>query len=443
MSSDHHNAQPKIGAGNPGGEHTVLLGDRQVWGGEEPFGLSRRDRRQHTYCVGKTGTGKTTLLRNLILQDIYAGEGVTVIDPHGDLAEELLDYIPRWRTDHLVYFNPADHEYPVALNLLQPGPTERQHLIASGLVGCFKSIWRDSWGPRLEYLLFACVAALLDCPNTSLLGVPRMLTDSRYRLWVIEQCQDPVVKAFWQEEFAGYDRRFLSEVISPVQNKVGQLLMAAPVRNILGQVKSKIDLRFVLDNRRILIANLAKGRLGEDKANLLGAVLVAQLQLAALQRASVPEGRRVDHYCYVDEFHNFTTDSFATILSEARKYRLCLHLSHQFTAQLQPSIRDAVFGNVANLISFRVGESDAAILEREIGGGYRARHFTELSNHHVCCKVLEAGAHDEPFLARTHPPLFEPHDRRQNLIRRSRERFATPRAVVEERIERWMRRKEW
>jgi hypothetical protein len=424
-------------------DHHVHIGERQGWGGQTPFGLSRADRRHHTYVLGKTGTGKTTMLRNLILQDIEAGEGVAVIDPHGDLAHDLLDHIPPWRTDHVVYFNPADQEHPIALNLIQGVPVvapEGRHVVASGLVSAFKSIWRDSWGPRLEYILYACVAALLECPNTSILGIPRMLVDDRYRGWVLKQVKDPAVRSFWLSEFAGYDRRFLAEVISPIQNKVGQLLMSPPVRNILGQVRSKIDVRFMMDSGRILIADLSKGRLGEDKANLLGAILVTQFQLAAMARASAPEEGRRDFHLYIDEFHNFSTDSFASILSEARKYRLCLILSHQYTDQLRPEIRKAVLGNVGTLIAFRVGETDAEILEREYGHSYSARHFTELNNHEVCVKLLADGENLEPFVGRTLPPQGTRHGRRENLIRRSRERFATPRHVVEDKIRRWMER---
>lgn len=417
----------------------VTLGDRHAWDAWVPFVLGTDDRRRHVYAVGKTGTGKTTLLRNLILQDILAGNGVGVIDPHGDLAEDLLDHIPPSRADDLVYFNPTDHDYPVGLNLLRPGCTpDRRHLICSGIVGSFKSIWRDSWGPRLEYLLYAAVAALSECQNVSLLGVPRLLVDARYRHWVLDQVTDPVVRAFWLGEFAGYDKRFLSEVIAPVQNKVGQLLMAAPVRNVLGQVKSKIDARFLMDDGRILIANLSKGRLGADKANLLGALLVTEFQLASMARADVREDARRDFYLYVDEFYHFTTDSFASILSEARKYRLCLTLSHQYTAQLSPEVRDAVFGNAGTLVSFRVGAADAAVLAREFGGEYDARLFTQLSNREVCVHPVTGGESRQPFLATIHPPLSPGRGRRDKLIDRSRQKYATPRPAVENKIRRWM-----
>ena len=249
------------------------VGTRNVWGGDEPFGLEPADRRHHLYCIGKTGTGKTTLLRNLILQDIYAGAGVGVIDPHGDLCHDLLDHIPPSRTDDVVYFNPADLEYPVGFNLMQNVPPERRHRIASGIVGAMKNIWRDSWGSRMEYILYAAVAALLDCQNTSILGIQRMLVDRWYRRWVVKQVKDHVVRSFWINEFERYDSRFMQEAIAPIQNKVGQLLMSPPIRNVLGQVKRKVDPRFMMDKGRIFIANLSKGLLGEDKANLLGSLL--------------------------------------------------------------------------------------------------------------------------------------------------------------------------
>jgi hypothetical protein len=417
----------------------INIGMRHAWGGDKPFGLLRADRRQHLYAIGQTGTGKSTLLRNLIVQDLEAGEGVAVIDPHGDLAEEILDYIPPWRTDHVVYFDATDAEHSVGLNLLARVPERDRHLVASGIVGAFKSIWRDSWGPRLEYFLYACVAALLDCENVSLLGVQRMLVDERYRDWVIRQVKDPSVRSFWLSEFASYDNRFLSEVLSPVRNKVGQLLMAPPMRHVLGQVSSTFDPRFMMDRGRILIANLSKGRLGADKSNLLGAILVTQFQLAAMSRADTPEDRRPDFYLYVDEFHNFATDSFASILSEARKYRLCLTLAHQYIDQVSEPIRDAVFGNVGSLVSFRVGERDAEDLARLIGE-YRPETLSSLGNHEVCARVLNGGNHGAPFLGVTCPPEGKRYGRKDNVMARARERYAVPRRAVEGKIGRWIER---
>jgi Type IV secretion-system coupling protein DNA-binding domain len=416
----------------------VFIGERNIWGETKSFGLTRPDRRHHMYCLGKTGSGKTTLLRNLILQDIEAGEGVGVIDPHGDLSEDLLDHIPPSRTDDVVYFNPADTDYPIGFNLLRTVPKDVRHLVASGFVSALKSIWRDSWGPRLEYILYAAAAALLDCENASVLGIQRMLADEHYRAWVVKQVKDPIVRSFWRDEFDRYDRRFLTEAIAPIQNKVGQLLMAPPIRNVFGQIKTKIDPAFMMDDRRIFIANLSKGKLGPDKAGLIGAVLVTQFQLAAMARAGVPEDKREDFYLYIDELHNFSTDSFASLLSESRKYRLCLTLSHQYSAQLREEVRDAVFGNVGTVISFRVGEADGHVLQREFGENYPARHFTELGNFEVCVKLLADGQHNYPFTGKTFSPFAQRYGRRENIIRRSREKYATPRLLVEDRIDRWM-----
>jgi hypothetical protein len=418
----------------------IVIGEREHWGQKLPFALSHRDRRHHLYAIGKSGAGKTTLLRNLILQDIEAGHGVAIIDPHGDLANELLDCIPRRRIEDVAYFNPADMEYPVGFNLLGQTPPEDRHLVASGIVSVFKSIWHDSWGPRLEYILYASVAALLDCENVSLLGVQRMLSDGRYRSWVVKQIKDPMVRSFWENEFENYDKKFMLEAIAPIQNKVGQLLMSPHVRNILGQVKSRIDARFMMDNGRIFIADVSKGKLGADKSNLLGALLVTQFQLAAMSRSDVPEHERKDFFLYVDEFQSFASDSFISILSEARKYRLCLTLSHQYVDQVRPEIRDAVFGNVGSIVAFRIGHRDAKQLELAFGETYRASQLTSLGNHEVCAKLLADGQDCEPFLGKTLPPLGERHGRRETIIRRSREKYARPRKMVENRIRRWLER---
>ena len=420
-------------------DEITYIGDRNVWGGEKPFGISPVDRRQHLYVIGKTGTGKTTLLRNLICQDLERGHGVALIDPHGDLAEEILDCIPSWRADDVLYFNPADTDFPVGFNLVRSSIASRKYLEASAVVGAFKHIWRDSWGPRLEYILYAGVAALMECENVSLLSLPRMLTEVRYRRWVLKQVRDPVVRTFWEREFAGFDKRLLAEIISPIQNKVGQLLMAAPLRNVFGQGRSRIDPRFIMDDRRIFIANLSKGRLGEDKSNLLGSLLVSKFQTGAMERADVPEVRRTDFFLYIDEFPNFSTDSFAGILSEARKYRLNLILGHQYIEQMSQKVREAVFGNVGSIVSFRLGLNDARVLANEFGSRYSAEHFTELANYEVRVKLLEHGEYGEPFLARTTPPAISSHGHARNLIKHSRERFASRRDLVESKIRRWLR----
>jgi len=420
-------------------EHHVHVGVRRVWGGEQPFGLLHADRRYHAYVIGKTGSGKTSLLRNMLTQDIVAGHGVGILDPHGDLAEELLDHIPPSRTDDVVYFNPADLAFPIAFNPLANIPPDSRDLAASGMVSAFKGIWRESWGPRLEYILYNSIAALCHCQNVTLLGIQRMLSDETYRRWVVKQVSDPALHAFWTREFASYDKRFLSEVISPILNKVGQLLMAPVIRNILGQVRSRIDFRFMMDDRRIFIANLSKGRIGPDKSNLLGSLLVTQFQLAAMSRADIPEDERKDFFLVVDEYTNFCTDSFMSILSEARKFRLSLALSGQYLAQASKPIRDAVLGNVGTIMSFRVSESDAQVIARELGGEFQASHISGLANYEMCVRMMENSVSLIPFTARTLPPINLNYGRHENTIKRSRQKYANRRAVVEDKIRRWMR----
>ncbi|MBI5771956.1 MAG: type IV secretion system DNA-binding domain-containing protein [Verrucomicrobia bacterium] len=415
----------------------IHFGQRHSYGADVPFGLGVADARRHTYILGQTGSGKTTLLKSILLQLIAAGQGVALLDPHGDLAEELLDHFPPARADDLVYFDPADADFPVGFNPLANVPPAERPLVTAGLISAFKSIWRDSWGPRLEYILAHTLAALLEAQNTSLLGVNRMLSDEGYRAWIVRQVRDPFVRAFWTDEFARYDPRFLREAIAPIQNKLGQLLLSPLLRNILGQVGPKVDLRFMMDHRRVLIANLGKGRLGAEPANLLGALLAAQFQHAAMTRANRPEAERCDFNLVIDEFHNFTTDSLATALAEARKYRLSLTLAHQYLDQLTPETRSAVFGNVGTLVAFRVGFSDARVLAEEFGGAFAPQQFADLDRFEILVRTLRDGTPWEPFRGRTGLPALAPHARRETLRRRSREKYARPRALVEARLGRW------
>lgn len=416
----------------------IIIGEREVWGATVPFGISAADQRQHIYIIGKTGSGKSTLLRNLIIQHINQGHGVGLIDPHGDLAEELLNHIPPRRADHLVYFNPGDLDFPIGLNVLANVAPDARHLVASGVVSAFKGIWRDSWGPRLEYILYNAVSALLDCRNATLLGVSQMLTDDAFRAKGIRQIKDPFIRAFWADEYANYDERFKREAIAPIQNKIGQFLMNPVVRNILGQVKSKVSIPFIMDEGRIFIANLSKGHLGHEKANLLGSLLTTQFQLAAMARSDRPEEERRDFYLFIDEFQNFSTDAFASILAEARKYRSCLILSHQYIDQLPLPIRQAVFGNVGTLISFRIGNTDAEVMEKEFGNTFPASFLSDLDRYEAVVKLLVDGTNREPFRAKMLPPLGSRVGRRDKLIATSRLRFAVPRRVIEDKLNRWM-----
>jgi len=404
-----------------------------------PFGIKRDDRRRHMYIIGKTGMGKTTLLENLIISDIINGEGCCYIDPHGDTAEKILDFIPSNRINDVVYLNPADTSFPIAFNIMEAVEETHKHLIASGIVSVFKKQFAESWGPRLEYILRNTIMALLDYPGSTLLGVMRILVEKDYRDKVVEKIKDPVVRSFWVNEFTKWNDRVLQEVISPIQNKVGQFLSNFLIRNIVGQVKSTIDLREIMDSQKILILNLAKGRIGEDTMQLLGSMIVTKLYMAAMSRVEIPESERKDFYLYVDEFQNFATDSFSNILSEARKYRLNLVVAHQYIEQLPEEVSAAVFGNVGTLICFRTGAADAEKLVLEFTPFFTEEDLVNLPAFAVYLKLMIDGVSSDPFSADTLPPLFGDYrtDSREKVIQVSRERYANSRANVEDKINRW------
>jgi len=423
-------------------DHTpIAIGTRTYWVSDEPklVLLAPEDRAQHLYVVGKTGLGKSTLLRNLILQDLYAGRGVGLLDPHGDLAREVLDAIPKERTNEVLYFNPGDLARPVGLNLLPRVPPDARHLVVSGVLSAFRGIWGSSWGPRLEYILGHALAALLDHGGLTILALPQLLSNDAFRERVAAKISDPVVRAFWREEYAGYERRFRLEAIAPLQNKVGRLLANAPLRNILGQVRSRFDAGFLMDRGRIMIADLAKGVVGEDHARLLGALLLSQFQWAAMRRSGNPEAPRTPFYLYIDEFQSFATEALTSILAEARKYGLALILAHQYLDQLTDEIRQSVFGNAGNLIAFRVGQADARLLEDELGGDVKMGNLVSLGKYEFYARLLDQGRMREPFRGRTLPPIQgTASGRRAAVIRRSRERYGRPREEVEARISRWL-----
>ena len=407
------------------------------------FGIKTDDRRRHMYMLGKSGTGKSTMLENMIIQDIKAGRGVAVIDPHGDLVEKVVHFIPPERINDTIYFNPNDFDYPIAFNVMEQVDAANRGLVASGLLGVFKKLWADSWGPRLEYILRNAILALMEYPGSTLLGIMRLFVDTDFRKRVIGTITDPVVKAFWEVEYAKYSQQFAVEAVAPIQNKVGQFLSMALVRNIVGQVRSTIDLRKIMDEQKILLVNLSKGRIGEDASALLGAMLITKLQLAAMSRVSIAEQERSDFYLYVDELQNFVTESFANILSEARKYRLCLTLAHQYVGQLTPggstTIRDAVFGNVGTLAVFRVGAEDAKFLETEFEPTFLPQDLVNLPNFHVYLKLMIDGITSQPFSATTLPPFNKVAGTEilDKVVKVTRERYATRREVVEEKIMSW------
>lgn len=406
---------------------------------EQIFGIKTDDRRRHMYVIGKTGMGKTNLIQNMAIQDIRNGKGVAIVDPHGEFAEECLKAVPSDRINDVIYFNPADMEFPIALNMMEKVKPDQRHLVASGLVGVFKKIWAGSWGPRLEYLLRNAILALLEYPNSTLLGVTRLLIDKEYRVKVMTKVTDPVVKSFWVDEFSKYQDRLMAEAIAPIQNKVGQFLSSSLIRNIVGQTKSSFSFREVMDNQKILIMNLSKGRIGEDNSALLGAMMITKIQLATMGRVDIPEKERKDFYLYVDEFQNFATESFANILSEARKYRLNLILAHQYISQLDEKVQGAVFGNVGTLITFRVGFLDAEILEKEFKPTFTAIDLVNLAKYNIYLKLMVDGVATSPFSATTLPPVEIETTKKnmEKIIRNTRDRYGSTKSEVEEKISRW------
>jgi len=403
------------------------------------FGIKTDDRRRHMYLIGKTGMGKSTILENMIVEDIRAGRGVAVVDPHGDLAEKIMQFIPPERVNDVIYFNPADIEYPIAFNVIEQVEPHLRHLVASGLIGVFQKLWADSWGPRLEYILRNSILAVLDYPSSTLLAVTRMFADKKFRKSVIEQIQDPVVRSFWVNEFASYADKFASEAVSPIQNKVGQFLSSSLMRNIVGQVKSSINIREIMDGQKILVMNLSKGRIGEDNSALLGAMMITKIQLAAMSRVDIPEKDRKDFYLYIDEFQNFTTDSFTNILSEARKYHLNLIMAHQYIEQLGETVEAAVFGNIGTLIAFRIGAADAEKLVKEFEPVFTEEDLVNLPKYEFYLKLMIDGITSNPFSARGLAPLTEAEKTGilDKVIQVSRERYAQRREAVEEEIRRW------
>jgi len=402
------------------------------------FGIKLDDRRRHFYAVGKTGMGKTSMIQNMAIQDIQQGRGMGFIDPHGEAAEELLDFVPSNRINDVVYINPADLDYPIAFNVMEKVSLEHRHLVAAGLMGVFKKIWPDVWSARMEYILNNTILALLEYPGSTLLGVNRMLSDSDFRKKVVKKVTDPVIKSFWVNEFAKYSQRYETEATAAIQNKVGQFISIPLIRNSIGQVNSSINMREIMDKRKILIMNLSKGKIGEDNSTLLGALLITKVQLAAMSRVDIPEKERQDFFLYVDEFQNFATESFVNVLSEARKYRLSLILAHQYITQMEETVRDAVFGNVGTLVSFRVGAADAEFLEKEFQPEFFAQDIVNLAKYNIYLKLMIDGLAGRPFSARTLPPFSPPKiSNKEKIIKVSRERYGTPRQKVEESITKW------
>ncbi|MEK7114128.1 MAG: type IV secretion system DNA-binding domain-containing protein [Patescibacteria group bacterium] len=403
-----------------------------------PFGIKSKDRDRHMYVIGKTGMGKSTLLENMAIQDLRNGEGFAFIDPHGGTVDRLLDYIPENRIKDVVYFAPFDLEHPIAFNVMEDVGYDKRHLVVSGLMATFKKIWEDAWSARMEYILTNTLLALLEYPDATLLGVNRMYTDKEYRKKVVENVRDPVVKDFWTKEYAIYTDRYTQEATPAIQNKVGQFTGNPLIRNIIGQPKSSFDIRTMMDEKKIIIINLSKGLIGETNMRLLGSMLTTRIFLAAMSRANLPAPeleKLPSFYFYVDEFQNFANETFAEILSEARKYKLNLVIAHQYIEQMEEEVRDAVFGNVGTTVVFRVGPFDAEVLETIFMPRFTKEDLVGLDRRQVYLSLMIDGVGSAPFSAVTIPPIEAPPvSYREQVIKASQTQFTAERAGIEKSI---------
>ena len=405
------------------------------------FGIKDEDRSRHVYVIGKTGMGKSTLLENMAIQDMQNGHGIAFMDPHGATADKLLDYVPPERVKDVIYFAPFDLDHPISFNVMEDVGKDHRHLVANGLMSAFKKIWVDAWSARMEYILNNTLLALLEYPDSTLLGINRMLSDKDYRKKVVDNISDPSVRSFWVDEFAKYTERFAAEATPAIQNKVGQFTSNPLIRNIIGQPKSSLDFRRLMDDKKILIINLSKGQMGEGNANLIGSMLITKLYLTAMSRANISgaELRTLPpFYFFVDEFQSFANESFANILSEARKYKLSLTIAHQYIEQMAEEVRAAVFGNVGSIITFRVGPFDAEVLEKIFFPTFTKEDIVNLGFAQVYLTLMIDGVGSPPFSAITLPPFpLLQESRRNEIVEHSRRTYAKPRAAVEQEIIKW------
>lgn len=405
-------------------------------GQQRRFGIKKDDRRRHMYVLGKSGVGKSKILEILAVEDIKRGEGVGIVDPHGELIHDVLKQIPEHRIKDVVYINPADKDFPVGFNPMKATPDLREG-VASGFVSVFKKQFGYSWGPRLEYLMRYAILALTYYPDTTMLDVVKILTDKDFRKKVLTYVEDPVVKTFWLKEFSTYNDKFATEAVAPILNKVGQFTASPTIRNIIGQTKETFDFEEAMNTQKIILVDLASGKIGEDNSELLGSLMITKMQLAAMARAKIKPEERKDFFLYVDEFQNFATEAFAKILSEARKYRLSLALANQFVAQMDETVRDAVFGNVGTLIAFRVGATDASFLEKEFSPTFEKDDLIGLDNQHMYLNMLIDGVASNSFSAKSIFVKEGTEGNVEKIIAHSREKYSRPRAEIEEQIKKW------
>lgn len=434
---------PRVTATDATGDITTL-GAATFRGHRTTFGIKVEDRMRHVYIIGKTGMGKSTLLENMIYSDIQAGKGVAVIDPHGDLIENSLQFVPSHRNNDVILFDPSDVKYPISFNVLDCSDPEQYSVTASGIMSVFKKLWPDAFSGRMEHILRNALLALLEFEGSSMLGIMRIFADDAFRAKVVERVTNPMVESFWNDEYANWSEKYRTEAIAAIQNKVGQLLSTPMIRNIVGQSKSKLNIRQAMDSGKIILVNLSKGKIGEDTAAFLGSMLVTKFQLDAMSRADIPGKDRKDFFLYVDEFQNFATESFATILSEARKYRLSLTMANQYVSQLMigdnnSALRDAVFGNVGTLISFQVGSEDAEVLSLQFEEYVLPKDILSLPKYHAYMRVMIDGVSSKPFSVNPLPPpmVAQVDDRKSILQHLTREQYSQHRDTVEEKIRAW------
>ncbi|BCX13589.1 MAG: hypothetical protein KatS3mg085_121 [Candidatus Dojkabacteria bacterium] len=420
-----------------------LFGLTDYRGQHFPFGIKKMDRRRHMYVIGKTGAGKSVLLKNMVAGDILDGEGLAFIDPHGDAVEEILNLIPQHRVEDVIYIDPSDVEFPIAFNMLDAKSEESLELLADGIVAVFKKFFEDSWGPRLQHILSNTIYTLLHCQNVSLLAVQRILVDKNYRKFLLKQVKDPFVKKFWIEEFdqMAKNPRLITEAIAPIQNKVGRFLGSPMVRNMMGQVTSAVDLQHAMNSGKIVLVNLSQGKIGEENSSLLGAMIITRLYSNAMQRAKIPESERRDFYLYVDEFQNFATDTFIKILSEARKYGLNLIVAHQYIDQLSEGIQDAIFGNVGTLVNFVVGPKDAERLAKEYSPYLTQEDIVNLERFRFASKMTIDGSQSKPFTGISLAPRYVYYNLSEQIVNRSRAKYSKPRDVVVQKLNKWVNQK--
>lgn len=419
-------------------DYVTYIGATDARGKKQAFGIKANDRSKHMYIIGKTGMGKSTLLENMAIQDIQHGQGLGFIDPHGGTAEKLLDYVPKHRISDVVYFAPFDMDHPIAFNVMEDVGYDKRHLVVSGLMSAFQKIWVDAWSARMEYILSNTLLALLEYPDSTLLDVNKMLVNKVFRKKVVEYITDPIVKDFWEGEFAGYTDRYTQEATPAIQNKIGQFTSNPLIRNIIGQPKSSFDMREIMDNKKIFIANLSKGRMGETNADLLGSMLTTKIYLSAMSRADEPaavQAKLPPFYFYVDEFQSIANDSFADILSEARKYKLALTIAHQYIEQMEENVRNAVFGNVGTTIAFRIGPLDAELLETIFQPKFTQEDLVGLGFAQIYLTLMIDGVGSAPFSATTLPPIKEPEVTfKEEILQASQTTFGRERKKIEELI---------